>query len=59
MSAMVPEEIWGTGKGNHLGLLCATCLRLGILIPPAQVVITGGESLCIEHAVVGPKPNTG
>lgn len=56
---MVPEEVWGTGRGNHLGLLCATCLRLGILIPPAQVVITGGESLCIEHAVVGPKPNTG
>lgn len=56
MSAMIPEPEWGSGRGNPAGLLCADCLREGIMIPPPLVVITGGESKCVSHALTGAKP---
>lgn len=53
---MIPDTEWGTSRGNPAGLLCARCLLLGIMIPPQLVVITGGESLCVDHALPGAKP---
>lgn len=55
-SAMIPDAEWGTKRGNPAGLLCAPCLRMGIMIPPPLVVIVQGESMCVDHALPGAKP---
>lgn len=58
MSAMVPPTDWNAAAREFTNsiqrepqvILCARCVtELGVTTPPAQVVISGGMSTCLDH----------
>ena len=60
MHPTIPSKVWGTGvtqqfaESAELGqgrqtILCATCVREGLLEAPSALVLVGGTSLCTQH----------
>lgn len=56
-NSLQPELDWGTaaaqfqGKIGRQAFLCVRCVNEGNTVPPAQLVVLNGDSVCLDHAL--------